>query len=63
MLGKLNDDYDTQLLDRTMELHEALGELKKHPGIIISSFTDQDYMMNGFQEYLEEQGQQIAALL
>jgi hypothetical protein len=54
-LDGLNDaGVDTNLLDRTLEFGEALGELQTHPGIITSSYTQDDYMMQGFREYLEE---------
>jgi hypothetical protein len=48
---------DPMLIDRAMEFGEALNWLERQPGIITSKdCTDLDYMMEGYQEYLEEQG-------
>jgi hypothetical protein len=56
-LEKLNGDYwDPELLDRTLEFGEALGSLQDHQGIITSNCTEYDYLMQGYQEYLSENG-------
>lgn len=59
ILSRLNDDYDPAILDRTLELHEALGALERyHPEVrIVESCTPDDYLAQGYNEYLEnEQG-------
>jgi hypothetical protein len=57
-LEKLNDDtIDYQLIDRTLEFGEGLESLAHTPGIATSEgCTDFDYMMQGYKEYLEGQG-------
>jgi hypothetical protein len=54
-LKKLNEDFDEQLIDRTLEPHEALMALKrKHPHISIGLTTDDQAA--GFREFLEDFG-------
>ena len=53
-LDRLNNgNFDSALLDRTLEFGEALGELESKPGITTSSCTQQDCVMQGYQEWLQ----------
>jgi hypothetical protein len=56
MLAKLNDSYDPELIDRTLEYSEALECIKRtDPGIITTTgCTDLDYMLQEYKEYLQE---------
>lgn len=57
MLERLNgSNYDPEIIDRTLEWGEALECLKRvDQGIVISEpVTENDYMMQGYQDYLQE---------
>lgn len=48
-------NFDPELLDRMLEFGEALGDIKRHPGVITSKpLPEFHYMMQGFQEYQQE---------
>jgi len=57
LLERLNDaNYDSESIDRSLEWSEAIEVVKKlEPGIITSDYSEADYMMAAYRDYLEEQ--------
>jgi hypothetical protein len=60
-LQELNEyEVDPALLDRTLEFGEALGDIARHPGIVTTPrIDDNQFMLEGFKEFLEENGEGI----
>jgi hypothetical protein len=63
ILDKYNDDYDEQLLDRKLELHEALSDLHRHhPEVKVSNTTEEDFIEQSLKECRESEEAAIAAV-